>query len=61
MYTLLITLYINTRIDIDTNTTRVVEMLVPVYGLSNHYPICFIYEAGMGKRNKHHESMLLKF
>ena len=41
-----------------TNTTRVVKMLVPLYRLSDHYPICFVYKAGMGKRNKHHhESM----
>ena len=50
-YTLLDHLY-------TTHEDRISEIIVPVYGLSDHYPICFTHKFGRGKRSKnHHEEI----
>ena len=42
-----------------THEDRITEILVPVYGLSDHYPICFTHKFGRGKYRKHHHEKLV--
>lgn len=37
-----------------THEERIKEIVVPVYGLTDHYPICFTHKFGRGKRSKNH-------
>ena len=41
-----------------THENRITELLVPVYGLSDHYPICFTHKSGRGKHRKHHHEKI---
>ena len=38
---------------------RITEILVPVYGLTDHYPICFTHKVGRGKYRKHNHEKLV--
>ena len=41
-----------------THPHRIIDIKVPVYGLTNHYPVCFVHKAGRGKQRKNrHESI----
>lgn len=41
-----------------THRHRIIEIIVPVYGLTDHYPVCFVHKAGRGKHRKNrHESI----
>ena len=52
-YTLLDHLY-------TTHEDRTSEIIVPIYGLSDHYPICFMHKFGRGKRGKNHHVIKLR-
>lgn len=37
-----------------THPERIIETLVPIDGLSDHYPICFVHKARVPKSSKSH-------
>ena len=41
-----------------THEDRISEIIVPVYGLSNHYPICFTHKFVRGKCSKNHHEKI---
>ena len=41
-----------------THPHRIIDIKVPVYGLTDHYPVCFVHKAGRGKHRKYrHETI----
>ena len=41
-----------------THEDRISEIIVPVYGLSDHYPICFTHKFVRGKPSKNHHEKI---
>ena len=41
-----------------THSDRIINIKVPIYGLTDHYPVCFTHEASRANRRKNcHESI----
>ncbi len=35
-----------------THSDRIINIKVPIYGLTDHYPVCFIHKASRANRRK---------